>query len=485
MPGTILGLGGLTSPAAAEAILTTNGDEALRERVKSAANEKPRMTGFPAARASASVEVQRDGGFSMNATTSGSGCAAGGTPLDVALERVLSLNKAVSGLEEVFLADCIGRSLARPVDARLDLPGFDQSAMDGYAVSSADLTPDGSLPITGRTAAGELPGSVASGSAHRILTGAPLPHGADAVIAQENVHRNGNIVRIAATVAAGANVKRRGEDIRAGDTLIAAGTIVDWRHLTVLAAQGICNVLVRRRPRVTLLSSGKELREPGESLAPGQIHDSNMPMLAALLTAWGAAVRLMPAVEDNAPAMQAALRAAAESSDLVLSTAGISVGDEDHVRDALLAIGGDLTVLKVAMKPGKPLAAGRLGDAVFIGLPGNPMAALAGAVAFVRPLLTQMAGTPAIQPLKVRAAFDARREPGRAEFTPIRLTRRNECVWAERTGPGGSGRLASLLVSTGFAFLPASSGDVRHGQVLDIIPFLSTALEPGTRFHPV
>ena len=177
--------------------------------------------------------------------------------------------------------------------------------------------------------------------------------------------------------------------------------------------------------------------------------------------------------------MQAALRVAAESADLVLTTAGISVGGEDHVRDALRAIGGDLTVLKVAMKPGKPLAAGRLGNAIFIGLPGNPMAALAGAVAFVRPLLAQMTETPASRPSQANAAFDLRCQPGRTEFIPIRLTRRNEYVWAERTGPDGSGRLAPLLTSTGFAFLPANSGDIRQGQMLDIIPFTPTAVEPG------
>jgi molybdopterin molybdotransferase len=208
-------------------------------------------------------------------------------------------------------------------------------------------------------------------------------------------------------------------------------------------------------------------------------------MLATLLTAWGAAVRLMPVVEDNAVSMQAALGAAAECCDLVLTTAGISVGDEDHVRDALRAIGGDPAILKVAMKPGKPLAAGRLGGAVFIGLPGNPMAALAGAVAFVRPLLAQMTGTPAKRPFQANAAFDSRRKPGCAEFIPVRITRRNEYVWAERTGPDGSGRLAPLLTATGFAFLPAEGEDIRHGQMLDIIPFIPTAIEPGRVSHHV
>jgi len=243
--------------------------------------------------------------------------------------------------------------------------------------------------------------------------------------------------------------------------------------------QGASGVAVRRRPRVTLLSSGKELRGLGDSLAPGQIHDSNMPMLSALLTVWGADVRPMSVVADDALSMQAALREAAEHADLVLTTAGISVGDEDHVRDALQALGGDLAVLKVAMKPGKPLAAGRLGGAVFIGLPGNPMAALAGAVGFVQPALARMAGTPATKPLRAYAGFDMRRKMGRAEFIAVRLLQRVACLWAERTGSDGSGRLAPLLTSDAFVFLPAGMGDVGQGDRLQVLPFMPCAIKPG------
>lgn len=261
--------------------------------------------------------------------------------------------------------------------------------------------------------------------------------------------------------------------------MIAAGTTLDWRRLTMLAAQGAAGVVVRRRPRVTLLSSGRELRGLGESLAPGQIHDSNMPMLTALLTAWGAQVRPMSVVADDALSMQKALREAAEHADLVLTTAGISVGDEDHVRDALQALGGDLAVLKVAMKPGKPLAAGRLGDAVFIGLPGNPMAALAGAVGFVQPLLARMTGSSPAKPLGAYAGFDMRRKAGRSEFIAVRLVQRDACLWAERTGQDGSGRLAPLVTSDAFVFLPAGMGDVGRGDRLQVVPFMPCAIKPG------
>jgi molybdopterin molybdotransferase len=171
--------------------------------------------------------------------------------------------------------------LAEIFEARLHSPDCGQSAMDGYAVCSAEVKSGMALPVIGRTAAGGGAWSPVRGwGTYRILTGAPLPGGADAVIAEENVHRDGDLVHIELAAPAGTNVRRRGEDIRAGDALIAAGTTLDWRHLTVMAAQGASGVVVRRRPRVTLLSSGKELRGLGESLAPGQIHDSNMPMLA-------------------------------------------------------------------------------------------------------------------------------------------------------------------------------------------------------------
>lgn len=385
-----------------------------------------------------------------------------------ALVRVLSL---ATRLPARILEPAPGLVLAEPVAARLDLPGFDQSAMDGYAVRHADLAPGAWLPITGRTAAGEPPSRLTPGGAHRILTGAPLPDGADTVIMQEDTERQGDTLRIAVLPKAGANIRRRGEDIRVSAELIAPGTMLDWRHLTILAAQGICAVAVRPRPRIALLSSGRELAARGATLAPGQIHDSNQPMLAALLTAWGADVRCAAIVPDDPAAMQAALRAATLDADLVLTTAGISVGDEDHVRDALNAIGGDLSVLKVAMKPGKPLAAGRLGDAVFVGLPGNPQAALAGAIGFVRPLLAHMTGTAAPPPLHATATFSLRRKTGRAEFLPVRLSQAGACLQASRTGRHGSGRLSPLLEADGLAFLDADTECVGDEHILPVFPF--------------
>ena len=243
----------------------------------------------------------------------------------------------------------------------------------------------------------------------------------------------------------------------------------------MLAAQGVAGVRVRRRPRVVLLSSGRELRGLGESLEVGQSHDSNMPMLAALLAAWGAHVRPLPIVGDNSAAMRNALETAAEDADLILTTAGISVGDEDHVRAALHDLGGNLAVLSVAMKPGKPLAAGKLGDAVFIGLPGNPMAALAGAVAFVRPLLARMTGTAPAAAIRAHASFETHRKPGRTEFIPVCLRQEGACLWAERVGPDGSARLGPLPGAAGLAVLPAKDADIRRGTMLDVMPLIPAA----------
>jgi molybdopterin molybdotransferase len=415
----------------------------------------------------------------VNAIAPGFGCVEDGLPFADAVQRVLALALAPAPLrgENVPLAGCAGRVLAQTVPARLDLPGFDQSAMDGYAVRAAEIMPDAVLPVTGRTAAGAAPGRLVPCSAHRILTGAPLPAGADAVIAQERARRDGEVVTFAVAPPAGTNVRRCGEDVRAGTILIQAGTTLDWRHVAMLAAQGIETVEVRRRVRVAVLASGRELRAAGEGLLPGQIHDSNTPMLAALLAAWGADVRPSPALPDCPSAILTALREAASAADVVLTTAGISVGDEDHVRDALDAIGRRIGVLRVAMKPGKPLATGRLGAAVFLGLPGNPQAAVAGAIGFLRPLLARLSGTAPPAPLRVRAGFALRRRPGRTEFIAVRLAQHGACLRAERAGPEGSGRLAPLLRADGLALIAPSLTALRHGDTIEVHPFLPGGID--------
>jgi len=219
----------------------------------------------------------------MNATASVIGCAEGGVPFNIARDCILSLVPGLLGVEDVRISECVGRAAAEHILASDKLPRFDQSAMDGYAVGCADVAPGVWHPVTGRTAAGEMPGQLPAGSALRIMTGAPLPCGADTVIAQEDTYQQDGMLRAARVPPIGTNVRWRGEDIELGQVLVTAGTRLDWRHVTVLAAQGMSFVAVRRQPRITLLSSGRELRGSGETLAPGQIHDSNLPMLSAPL----------------------------------------------------------------------------------------------------------------------------------------------------------------------------------------------------------
>lgn len=393
---------------------------------------------------------------------------------DQALARVLALADAVPPAppERVPLAAAVGRIAGAEVAAVRDLPPFPQSAMDGYAIDRA--MPLGAwVAVAGRTAAGDPPGVLVAGRPHRIFTGAPVPAGADAVLVQERVVRNdaGDIRLSPPLPAPGSNIRLPGEDIRAGTPLIAAGTRLDWRHVAVLAAQGLAEVAVRPRVRVALLGSGHELRQPGEEAGPGQIFDSNRPMLAALLTAWGAELVAPPPVADDAAAVRAALEEAAARADLVVSNAGISVGEEDHVRAAVEALGGALSVLKVAIKPGKPLAAGRLGRAAFIGLPGNPQAALAGAVAFVRPLLARLAGETPPRPFLLRAGFARPHKPGRTELVPVRVVQHGAERWAEPAGPSGSGRLGTLLGAEALAVLPAEAGDIAEGALLEAFGF--------------
>jgi molybdopterin molybdotransferase len=313
----------------------------------------------------------------MNAIHPGPGCAVGDVTYEDALQRLLCLVPAPTPCRSVDAAACSGSVLAEAVVARRDLPSFDQSAMDGYAISVADAARQKFLPVIGRTAAGDAPGRLVTLGAYRIFTEAPLPSGADCVLAQEDVDIIEGSLILDTPPPCGANIRRRGEDVRIGDILISAGTVLDWRHQTILAAQGIQAVAIRRAVRVAVLSTGNELSATSD-LAPGQIHDSNLWMLAGLLAAWGADVRTTATSRDNPTAMRAALQRIAADVDLVVSTGGISAGEEDHVLAVVHEAGGRGAVLKVAMKPGKPLVLGRLGDAAFLALPGNPQGGARG-----------------------------------------------------------------------------------------------------------
>lgn len=309
-----------------------------------------------------------------------------------ALQRLLALVTPLT-IEEVPLIEATGRVLARPVAAQRQQPPFDASAMDGYALRSADLAPGARLRVVGESAAGERHRSpVQPGEAVRIFTGAPVPEGADHVIIQENVTRDGNEITIN-DLGKGANIRPAGGDFSVGDTLDAPRRLRP-ADIALLAAMNVVHVPVARRPVVALIATGDELVQPGEDPGPDQIIASNSYGLHGMLRAAGAEVRMLPIAPDDLDAIVQRFEMAADA-DLVVSIGGASVGDHDLIIPAMDRLGIDRAFYKVAMRPGKPLMAGRFGDSVMIGLPGNPVSAMVCATLFLRPVVDAMQGLPA------------------------------------------------------------------------------------------
>jgi molybdopterin molybdotransferase len=368
--------------------------------------------------------------------------------------------------ERIALTDAPGRVLAEDVSARLDVPGFDNSAMDGYALRAADAGKR--LPVSQRIAAGVPATPLAPGTCARIFTGGEIPPGADCVVMQERVERDGEVADIPAHIPAGDNIRRRGRDVPAGATLLTAGTRLEAAALGHLAGQGVVEVNVRRRPKVALLSTGDELVDPGKPLAPGQLYNSNRPMLKRLLENFGADVVSVVSVPDDFAQTVALLQQAAENADVVVSTGGVSVGEEDHVKAALQQL-GELNLWRLAIRPGKPLALGRLptlrGEARFVGLPGNPVSSFVGAWLFLRPLMGALLATPALASLPeitARARFSTATGP-RQHYMRVRLRFTTDGAVAEAFGDQNSGVLSSCIDADALAVIPpetqVSEGD--------------------------
>lgn len=379
--------------------------------------------------------------------------------VEAALDALLKDIVAI-GSEILPSAQAAGRVLASPVAARLDVPPFDNSAMDGYALRSEDAGQV--LPVSQRIAAGHAGEPLSLGSCARIFTGGAIPSGADCVVMQERTEVRPEGVFIPPDVPFEDNVRRRGRDVKADSTLLHAGTRLEAAALGQLAGQGVTEIEVRKRPRIALLSTGDEVIAPGETLRHGQIYNSNRPMLVRLLERFGAEVVMAESVPDDYGATCKRLQTAAAAADVVITTGGVSVGEEDHVRAALLSL-GQLDMWRLAMRPGKPLAIGRiphdLGEARFVGLPGNPVSSFVGAWLFLRPLMGALLACPALEALPCLTASSdfATRTQARRHYMRIQLSFDEEGATASAYADQNSAVLSSCVEANAFAVIPANS----------------------------
>lgn len=410
----------------------------------------------------------------MTGRPGGAGTDIGLISLDEAGARAAARVAPVPGVLELPLVEADGRVLAEAVVARVDLPPFANSAVDGYAVRFADLRPGAEtrLPVLGRTAAGDPVGTLGRG-AWRIFTGAPVPDGADTVVMQEDVTLSGDEVILPFQSRLGANLRRAGEDVARGQEVLPAGRRLRPRDLGLLAALGLERVRVRHRPRVALFSTGDELTEPGRPLKSAAIYDANRAMLRALLARAGADVVDLGILRDEPTDLERHLREAAGACDLIVTSGGVSVGDADHVKAALSAC-GSLDLWRVAIKPGKPIAIGEAAGTPFIGLPGNPVAVFVGFVFVAWPLLARLSGATAEAPVvfPATAGFHHRKKAGRREFLRVTLERRDDGAVIARKHPGeGAASLASLAQSDGLVVLAEELEQLEEGSTVPFLPY--------------
>jgi molybdopterin molybdotransferase len=403
--------------------------------------------------------------------------AFGGTLLGVDAALALIQERIVPVVEEeqVALADAAGRILARDLVAQIDVPPHANSAVDGFAICHADILPDREtvLPVGGRAAAGHpLDRPARRGEAIRIFTGAPMPEGADTVMMQEDCVVEEGRVRLKPGIKEGANRRHAGEDVAKGSTALAAGRRLEPADLGLAAALGADRLPVFRRLRVALLSTGDEVCEPGSERAPGAIYDANRIMLAALLSRLGCAVSDLGIRPDRAAALADTLAAAAAAHDLIVTSGGVSTGEEDHVRAAIEKL-GRLDFWRLAIKPGRPVALGQINGKPLIGLPGNPVAAALTFAILARPLILRLAGAAAAAPLTfpVAAGFAWKKRPGRREYLRATIARRDGAVVASRYPKDGAGILSSIVQSDGFVILDESLADLAPGTTVEFLPF--------------
>jgi molybdopterin molybdotransferase len=403
--------------------------------------------------------------------------AFGGTLLgvDAALALIAERVRPVVGEEIVPLAEAVGRSLAHDLVAGMNVPPHANSAVDGYAIVHADLLVDGDtvLPVTGRAAAGHPLGrAIERSEAIRIFTGAPMPEGADTVMMQEDCEFESGKVALKPGIKKGANRRRAGEDVEKGSVALPAGRRLKPADLGLAAALGHDRLSVFQRLRVALLSTGDEVREPGAPLAPGAIYDANRVMLRALLERLGCRVSDLGIHPDRAAALADTLAQAAKEHDLIVTSGGVSTGEEDHVRAAIERL-GRLDFWRLAIKPGRPVALGQIKGVPLIGLPGNPVAAALTFAILGRPLILRLAGAAEERPatFRVRADFTYKKRPGRREYVRASLARDGDATIARKYPQDGAGILSSIVRSDGFVIIDEDADGVQPGATVDFLPY--------------
>jgi molybdopterin molybdotransferase len=397
-------------------------------------------------------------------------------PIEEALALITERVSCVVEPETVALFEADGRVLAEPVEAGVNLPPFDNSAVDGYAIRFDDLAPEDStiLPVVGRIAAGGRAETFAAGQTVRIFTGAPMPPGFDTVFMQEDVVlEEPGRARLPHGLKRGANRRLAGEDMGSGTIALAAGRRLRPADLALLGALGLQQVPVRRRLRVALFSTGDEVARPGTSLQPGQLYDANRPMLAAMLRRAACEVHDLGIVRDRRNAVRDALSRAAGRHDLILTSGGVSTGEEDHVR-AAVDDAGALTFWRIGIKPGRPVAMGIVGGTPFMGLPGNPVAAFVTFAFLGRALVARLSGEtfepPA--PIQVAAGFAYRKKEGRREYVRARLIRGEDgSLRAEKHPREGAGVITSLTETDGLVEIREDVTRIAPGDSVGFYPY--------------
>lgn len=386
--------------------------------------------------------------------------------VESARQQLIDAVSTVKSTETLALMQAFGRVLAQPYQAAINVPPADNSAMDGYAVNSTGLQVGSSLPISQRIVAGAVPEPLLAGTAARIFTGAEIPIGADAVVIQEDCRVDGEMVTVLVPVKPWENIRPQGQDIHAGTRLLEKGHYLKPEDVALLASVNVAEVVVYKPLRVVVLSTGNELLEPGQPGSPGKIYNSNRFLLTGLLRNMGCEVIDGGIVADTLDATRIALAEAAAKADVIISSGGVSVGEEDHVKAAVAEL-GELKLWKINLKPGKPLAFGYVAETPFVGLPGNPVSAFMTFTLLVHPLLCKRQGRQIIpvRPLKLRAAFSLPNPRKRCEYLRARITPDGVEIFPQQS----SGALSSVVWAN--CLVRVDDGmSVAEGDKVDVYP---------------